>query len=50
MFKKTVTRVFGTRFQREMKRLQPIIDEIKEHETRLGQVDEDQLKAQTDRT
>jgi preprotein translocase subunit SecA len=49
MFKKTVTRVFGTRFQREMKRLQPIIDEIKEHETRLGQVDEDQLKAQTDR-
>jgi preprotein translocase subunit SecA len=39
----------GTRFQREMKRLQPIVDEIKAHEERLTDVSEEELKAQTER-
>jgi preprotein translocase subunit SecA len=49
MLKKAVTNLFGTRFQREMKRLQPIIDEVKRHEARLADVDEQELRGQTDR-
>jgi preprotein translocase subunit SecA len=47
MLKTLVNRVMGTRFEREMKRLQPIVDEIKLHEGRLAGVSEDDLKAQT---
>ena len=47
MLKTLVNRVMGTRFEREMKRLQPIVDEIKLHEERLVGVSEDDLKAQT---
>jgi preprotein translocase subunit SecA len=47
MLKTLVNRVMGTRFEREMKRLQPIVDEIKLHEERLAGVSEDDLKAQT---
>ena len=49
MIKKTLTTVFGTRYKREVKRLQPIIDEIKRHEDRLGQVSEEELQGQTER-
>ena len=49
MLKTLVNRVMGTRFEREMKRLQPIVDEIKLHEERLAGVSEDDLKAQTPR-
>ncbi len=49
MLKTLVNRVMGTRFEREMKRLQPIVDEIKQHEERLAGVSEDDLKAQTPR-
>ena len=31
MLKKLFTTVFGTRFDRELKRIQPIVDAIKEH-------------------
>jgi len=49
MLKTLVNRVMGTRFEREMKRLQPIVDEIKRHEERLSDVSEEDLKAQTPR-
>ncbi|TDJ55583.1 MAG: preprotein translocase subunit SecA [Gemmatimonadetes bacterium] len=49
MIKQTITKVFGSRFQRELKRLQPIVDDIKRHEERLASFSEDELKAQTGR-
>ena len=48
MLKGMVQKVVGTRFQREMKRLQPIVDDILRHEERLGEVSEEDLKAQTE--
>src|SRR6476660_6648281 len=39
--------VFGTRHDRERKRVQPIVDEINEHYARLQSVSEDELKGQT---
>ncbi len=47
MLKKLVTRVIGTRFERELKRIQPIIDQILEHEKRLATLTDDEIKAQT---
>ncbi|HXW97580.1 MAG TPA: preprotein translocase subunit SecA [Gemmatimonadales bacterium] len=42
-----LTRLFGTRFQREVKKVQPIVDAIKRHEAVLKDYSEAQLKAQT---
>ncbi|UCD25957.1 MAG: preprotein translocase subunit SecA [Gemmatimonadota bacterium] len=42
-----VTKVIGTRFERELKRIQPIIDAIKEHEKRLADLSDDEIQAQT---
>jgi len=39
--------VFGTRHDRERKRVQPIVDEINEHYARLQSVSEEELRAQT---
>jgi preprotein translocase subunit SecA len=41
------TRIFGTRFNRELKRIQPIVDAIHEHETRLKEIGDTELQAQT---
>src|SRR6266850_22099 len=41
------TRIFGTRFNRELKRIQPIVDAIHEHEARLKGLTESELQAQT---
>ncbi|HEX6750205.1 MAG TPA: preprotein translocase subunit SecA [Longimicrobium sp.] len=41
--------VFGTRHQRELKRLQPIVDEINQHFESLQGLSEDELKAQTEK-
>jgi preprotein translocase subunit SecA len=49
MIKKTFTQLFGTRFAREMKKLRPIIEQILEHEARLADWSEEELKGQTDR-
>jgi preprotein translocase subunit SecA len=49
MLKSVVTKVIGTRFDRELKRIQPIIDEIKDHETRLGRLSDAEIRAQTDK-
>ena len=35
MLKSLVTKVVGTRFQRELKRIQPLVDAIHRHEERL---------------
>jgi len=47
MLKTLVTKVIGTRFERELKRIQPIIDAIHEHETRLGALSDEEIQAQT---
>jgi preprotein translocase subunit SecA len=49
MIKRLMTAVLGTRFDRERKRLQPVVDEIKRHEERLGDLSETDLRAQTER-
>ena len=49
MIKSLMTSVFGTRFDRERKRIQPIVDEIHRHEERLKDLSETELKAQTTR-
>ena len=41
------TKIFGTRFNRELKRIQPIVDAIHEHETRLKDSTDGELQAQT---
>ena len=41
------TRIFGTRFNRELKRIQPIVDAIHEHEARLKEIGDAELQAQT---
>jgi len=41
------TKLFGTRFDRELKRVQPIIDAIHTHEARLKDLSESELQAQT---
>src|SRR5947207_14543146 len=43
------TRIFGTRFNRELKRIQPIVDAIHGHEVRLKDVPDSALQAQTAR-
>src|SRR2546422_1020960 len=47
MFKRLVTKVFGTRFQRELKRIQPLVDAIHRHEARLQGFSDAELQAQT---
>jgi preprotein translocase subunit SecA len=47
MIKGVFTRIFGTRHERERKRIQPILDEINEHYTRLQGVSEEELQGQT---
>jgi preprotein translocase subunit SecA len=41
--------VFGTRHDRERKRVQPIVDEVNEHYARLQTISEDELRGQTDK-
>ena len=45
MLKSVIRAVFGTRHQRELKRLQPLVDQINEHQRRLEGVSEEELKA-----
>ena len=41
--------VFGTRHDRERKRIQPIVDEINEQYARLQTVPEEELRGQTEK-
>ena len=49
MIKSMMTAVFGTRFDRDRKRLQPVVDRILAEESRLNSLSESELKAQTAR-
>ncbi|HEX6039037.1 preprotein translocase subunit SecA [Longimicrobium sp.] len=49
MLKSLVRAVFGTRHQRELKRLQPIVAEINREFDRLKNVSDDELRGQTER-
>ena len=47
MIKKVVEAVFGSRQDREVKRLQPVLAAIHAHEARLATLDEETLRGQT---
>src|SRR5438046_2512991 len=47
MFKRVISAVIGTRHERERKKVQPIVDEINEHYSRLRNTSEEELRAQT---
>src|SRR5918996_3375202 len=47
MTNRLFTKIFGTRFDRELKRIQPIVDAIHEHEARLKDIHDTALQAQT---
>src|SRR5262245_40187932 len=47
MLKKLATAVFGTRYDRDVKKIRPIVEAIKRHEAKLGGLSEDELRAQT---
>ncbi|MBX6330509.1 MAG: preprotein translocase subunit SecA [Gemmatimonadaceae bacterium] len=47
MLKPLLTAIFGTRHQRELKRVQPIVDAINAEYERLHSVSEDELRGQT---
>ncbi len=47
MLKDVLGKLFGTRHQREAKRVKPIIDEIHRHEATLSSLDDAALQAQT---
>jgi preprotein translocase subunit SecA len=49
MIKNLMTAVFGTRFDRERRRIQPTVDAIHGEEEKLRDLSEDELKAQTAR-
>ena len=49
MANRLITKIFGTRFDRELKRIQPIVDAIHEHEVRLKDLSDTDLQAQTRR-
>src|SRR5262245_44954289 len=47
MIKRAITAVFGTRHERERRKIQPIVDAINEHYARLHDVSEEELRGQT---
>ena len=47
MFNKLIGKLFGTRHERERKRVQPIIDDIVSIEQRLATLSDDAIQAQT---
>src|SRR5690242_18188999 len=49
MLKPLLTAVFGTRHERELKRVQPIVDAINEEYERLQSVSEEELRGQTEK-
>src|SRR3954463_8009155 len=49
MIKPLMTAIFGTRFDRERKKIQPVVDQIHECEKQLRDLSESDLKAQTTR-
>ncbi|RXK47175.1 preprotein translocase subunit SecA [Aquirufa rosea] len=44
IFSKTVTKIFGTKSERDIKALMPIVDKIKEEYARLSHISDDELR------
>ena len=42
-----ITKIFGTKHDRDVKKLMPMVDEIKSYEAELEKLSEDELKAKT---
>jgi len=49
MIKQVVTNFLGTKFERDVRKIQPTVDEILRYEERLSDVSEEQLQAQTEK-
>ena len=49
MIKRVISAVIGTRHERERRRVQPIVDAVNEHYSRLRSVSDEELRAQTER-
>ncbi|HEX4628072.1 MAG TPA: hypothetical protein VH137_04710, partial [Gemmatimonadales bacterium] len=47
LYKDLFTKIVGTRFQRELKRIRPVVDAIHRHEERLKALSDAELQAQT---
>ena len=47
MIKKLVKVVFGTQYDREMKKIRPIVETIKQEEERLAGLSDDEIRGQT---
>ena len=47
MLSKIFTKIFGTKFERDTKKLRPIVDEINEYYSQLQSLSDNQLKAKT---
>src|SRR2546428_10110517 len=47
MYKGWFTKIFGTQFQRELKRIRPIVDAIHGHQARLKGLSDGELQGQT---
>ncbi len=47
MIQKVLAKIFGTQHEREMKRLQPLVDKINSFEPEMKKLTDDQLKAKT---
>ena len=47
MLKRVLTAILGTRHDRDLKRIQPILDAVHEHEARLAGVSDETVQAQT---
>ena len=42
-----ITKVFGSKSEKDIKKIQPIVDEIKSYETAMQKLSDDELKAKT---
>ena len=47
MLNSLINRVFGTRHERDRQRIQPLVDVIREHATRLEQLSDEEITGQT---
>ncbi len=47
MFKKVLTKIFGTQFEREVKKIQPVVDEIDRIFETLSSISDEELKHKT---
>ena len=49
MIRQVITNFVGTKFERDVRKIQPIVDEIHRHEERLGDSNQEQLRQQTEK-